>query len=150
MADNARHQHLARRQPCVLPHSCSCRTLAGLEGGSLRLHLEDHLDDVLERQFVGARAKPAAPAQMIAHPLFRKPASAWLTASMRRRANFAREASIVGSGFSMSHRPGKPGSSICNITWPSPRPVLSRSDRHTRSVCSADPEATRLVGSFAP
>jgi len=36
-----------------------------------------------------------------------------LTASMRNLANW-RYASTVGSGFSMSHQSGRPGSSICN------------------------------------
>ena len=33
----------------------------------LRFHLEDQIDDVLERQIVSVRAMPAAPAQVITH-----------------------------------------------------------------------------------
>ena len=45
----------------LVPH------IGGLEGIGLRLHLEDQVDDVLERQIMGVRAMPAAPAQVIAH-----------------------------------------------------------------------------------
>src|SRR6266404_8220505 len=41
--------------------------IGGLEGIGLRLHLEDQIDDVLERQIMGMRPVPAAPAQVIAH-----------------------------------------------------------------------------------
>src|SRR6516164_4688324 len=67
------------------------------------------------------------------------PTSAWLTASMRSLANL-RYASIVGSGFSMSHQSGKPGSSICN-TKPaattarySSRKASAKANRNSSSV----------------
>jgi len=62
MADDARHQHLARRQLCLLPHAPLMLVphVAGLEGIGLRLHLEDQIDDMLERQVVGVRPVPAA------------------------------------------------------------------------------------------
>jgi hypothetical protein len=47
----------------LVPH------IGGLEGIGLRPHREDEIDDVLERQIMGVRAMPAAPAQMIAHAL---------------------------------------------------------------------------------
>jgi hypothetical protein len=47
----------------LVPH------IGGLEGIGLRLHLEDQIDDVLERQIVGVRAMLAAPTQVIAHAL---------------------------------------------------------------------------------
>jgi len=42
--------------------------IAGLEGIGLRLHFEDQVDDVLERQVVRVRPVPAAPAQVVATP----------------------------------------------------------------------------------
>jgi len=42
-------------------------TIGGLEGIGLRFHLEDQIDDVLERQIVSVRAMPAAPSQVITH-----------------------------------------------------------------------------------
>jgi hypothetical protein len=50
VADHTRHQHLARRQFCVLPHPPFVLVphIGGLEGIVLRLHLEDQVDDVLE------------------------------------------------------------------------------------------------------
>ena len=55
MADDAGHQHLARRQLCLLPHAPLMLVphVGGLEGIGLRLHLDDQIDDVLERQVVG-------------------------------------------------------------------------------------------------
>src|SRR6266404_1161827 len=69
VADHTRHQHLARRLFGVLPHPpfVLVAHIGGLEGIGLRLHLEDQIDDVLERQIMGVRAVPAAPAQVIAH-----------------------------------------------------------------------------------
>ena len=52
----------------LVPH------IGGLEGIGLRLHLEDQIDDVLERQIMGVRAVPAAPAQMIPDAVLRQPA----------------------------------------------------------------------------
>jgi len=71
MADDTRHQHLAGRQIRLLPHSplMLVSHVASLEGVGLRLHLEDQIDDVLERQVVGVRPMPAAPAQVVAHLL---------------------------------------------------------------------------------
>ena len=71
VADDARHQHLARRQLRLLPHAPLMLVphVAGLEGIGLRLHLEYQVDDVLERQVVGVRPMPAAPAQVVAHLL---------------------------------------------------------------------------------
>ena len=62
MADDTRHQHLTRRQSGVLPHPPFMLVphIGGLEGIGLRLHLEDEIDDVLERQIVGVRPMPAA------------------------------------------------------------------------------------------
>ena len=66
----------------LVPH------IGGLEGVGLRLHLEDQIDDVLDRQVVGVRP----PCQLPQHKWQRTrssgmPASAWLTVSMRSRAN---------------------------------------------------------------
>jgi hypothetical protein len=36
--------------------------IGSLERISLRLHVEDQIDDVLERQIMGVRSVPAAPA----------------------------------------------------------------------------------------
>ena len=60
VADDARHQHLARRQLRLLPHAPLMLVphVAGLEGIGLRLHLEYQVDDVLERQVVGVRPMP--------------------------------------------------------------------------------------------
>ena len=73
VADDTRHQHLARRQFCILPHPPFVLVphIGGLEGIGLRLHLEDQVDDVLERQIMGVRPVPAAPAQVIAHAFLR-------------------------------------------------------------------------------
>ena len=48
----------------------------------------------------------------------------------------ADSASIVGSGFSMSHQSGKPGSSICTRTLPRPPPDTP----HAR--CTPEPSLT--------
>ena len=57
MADDARHQHLARWEFCLLPYAPLMLVphVGSLEGIGLRLHLEDQVDDVLERQVVGVR-----------------------------------------------------------------------------------------------
>ena len=72
MADDAWHQHLAGRQLRLLPHAPLMLVphVAGLEGIGLRPDLEDQIDDVLERQVVGVRPVPAAPAQVVAHSFF--------------------------------------------------------------------------------
>src|SRR6516165_1616361 len=72
MADDAGHQHLARRQLRGLPNAPFMLVphIGGLEGIGLRLHLKDQIDDVLERQVVRVRPVPAAPAQMVAHFFF--------------------------------------------------------------------------------
>src|SRR6516165_11217966 len=62
------------------------RRRSGLEGIGLRLDLEDQIDDVFERQVIGVRPVPAAPAQVVATFSSRMPATAWLTASMRSLA----------------------------------------------------------------
>ena len=51
VAHDPRHQHLARRQLRLLPHAplMLVPNIAGLEGIGLRLHLEDQIDDVLQR-----------------------------------------------------------------------------------------------------
>ena len=89
MANNARHQHLARRQLRLLPPAPLMLVpyVAGLKRVGLRLHLEDQIDNVLEWQVVGVRPVPAAPAQVVATFSSRMPATAWLTASMRSLAN---------------------------------------------------------------
>ena len=48
----------------LVPH------VAGLEGIGLRLHLQDQIDDVLDRQVMSVWPMPAAPAQMVAHSFF--------------------------------------------------------------------------------
>src|SRR6516165_6407062 len=62
----------AGRQLCLLPRAPLMLVphVAGLEGIGLRLHLEDQIDDVLQRQVVGVRPVPAAPAQVVAHSFF--------------------------------------------------------------------------------
>ena len=62
---------LAGRQLCLLPHApfMLVSDVACLEGIGLRPHLQDQIDDVLERQVVGVRPMPAAPAQVVAHLL---------------------------------------------------------------------------------
>src|SRR5215471_147672 len=72
MADDTRHQHLARRQFRGLPDAPLMLVphIGGLEGIGLRFNPEDQIDDVLERQVVSVRPVPAAPAQMVAHSLF--------------------------------------------------------------------------------
>ena len=63
MADDTRHQHLTRRQSGVLPHPPFMLVphIGGLEGIGLRLHLEDQIDDVLERQIMGVRPRASCP-----------------------------------------------------------------------------------------
>lgn len=64
MADDTRHQHLAGRQLRLLPHAPLVLVphIGGFEGIGLRLDLKDEVDDVLERQVVGMRPVPTAPA----------------------------------------------------------------------------------------
>jgi hypothetical protein len=71
VADDAWHQHLAGRQLRLLPHAplIFVSDVACLEGIGPRPHLEDQIDDVLERQVVGMRPVPAVPAQVVAHLL---------------------------------------------------------------------------------
>ena len=52
-------------------HSCSWRDVGGLERIALRVDLQHEVDDVLERQVVGVRPVPGAPAQVVAHAVFR-------------------------------------------------------------------------------
>ena len=56
VADHTRHQHLARRQFRLLPYPPLVLVphIGSLERISLRLHVEDQIDDVLERQIMGA------------------------------------------------------------------------------------------------
>ena len=73
VADHAGHQHLAVRQLDVLPHLpfVLVAHVGRLERIALRLDLQHQVDDVLERQVVGVRPVPAAPAQVIAHAVLR-------------------------------------------------------------------------------
>ena len=61
VADHTRHQHLARRQFRLLPYPPLVLVphIGSLERLSLRLHVEDQIDDVLERQIMGVRPVPA-------------------------------------------------------------------------------------------
>ena len=58
------HQHLARRQFRLLPYPPLVLVphIGRLERISLRLHVEDQIDDVLEWQIMGVRPVPATPA----------------------------------------------------------------------------------------
>jgi hypothetical protein len=71
VAHDTRHQHLARWQLRLLPHTPLMLVphVAGLEGIGLRPDIEDQVDDVLKRQVMGVRPVPAAPTQVVAHLL---------------------------------------------------------------------------------
>ena len=73
VADDARQHDLAFRQLDVLPQLpfVLVAHVGGLERIALRLDLQHQVDDVLERQIVGVRPVPGAPAQVIAHAVLR-------------------------------------------------------------------------------
>src|SRR5271169_487157 len=73
MGDDARNEDFAGRQLDLFPHRILMLVprVGALDEKSLRPDLEHDVGDALEFEIIGVRAVPAAPAQMIAHAIFR-------------------------------------------------------------------------------
>src|SRR5215470_15329500 len=71
VTDDARNQDLALRQLRILPDLplVLVADIAGLDHIGLRLHLEQEIDDILQRDVALMRSVPAAPANMEANAI---------------------------------------------------------------------------------
>src|SRR5262249_61683500 len=67
VADDTRDEHLARGQLHILPHLpfVLVTRIGALDHVGADVHLEDEVDDVLERYVRGMRSRPASPADLI-------------------------------------------------------------------------------------
>src|SRR5262245_65673848 len=89
MADQAGKQHPALRQPDLLPYPplVLVSRIRHLERIAADSYPQHEIDDVLDRDVIGVRPVPAAPAKMVAR-LLRGNARAWFTTSTRTDVHF--------------------------------------------------------------
>src|SRR6185503_8255469 len=75
MTDDTGNQHLARTELCIFPYLpfVFMTRVGALDDVGAHLHLQDQVDDLLERHVAGMWSRPGAPAHMIADAVSRQP-----------------------------------------------------------------------------
>ena len=90
------------------------RGVAGFDRVGAGVDLEHEVDDVGERDVGGVRPVPAAPADVVAHAVFRQAAQRVVQRLDAHAANCGTPRAAA-PGLIMSQLSGRPGSSICSM-----------------------------------